>query len=62
VAKLRVTWEKSAIGYNKRQRMTLKALGFRSLNQTIIHADSPAIRGMVNKVRHLVRVEEVADE
>ncbi len=62
MAKLRVTWEKSAIGYNKRQRMTLKALGFRSLNQTIIHADSPAIRGMVNKVRHLVRVEEVADE
>ena len=62
MAKLRVTWEKSAIGYNKRQRMTLKALGFRLLNQTIIHADSPAIRGMVNKVRHLVRVEEVADE
>jgi large subunit ribosomal protein L30 len=62
VAKLRITWEKSAIGYNKRQRMTLKALGFRSLNQTIIHADSSAIRGMVNKVRHLVRVEEVADE
>ena len=62
MAKLHVTWEKSAIGYNKRQRMTLKALGFRSLNQTIIHADLPAIRGMVNKVRHLVRVEEVADE
>jgi len=62
VSKLRVTWKKSAIGYNKRQRMTLKALGFRSLNQTIIHSDSPAIRGMVNKVRHLVRVEEVAEE
>jgi len=42
--------------------MTLKALGFRSLNHTIICSDSAAIRGMINKVRHLVRVEEVAEE
>ncbi len=62
MSRLRVTWKKSAIGYNKGQRMTLKALGFRSLNQTIIHADSPPIRGMIDKVRHLVRVEEVAEE
>jgi len=62
VSKLRVTWKKSAIGYNKRQRMTLKALGFRSLHPTSIHAESPAIRGMLNKVRHLVQVEEVAEE
>jgi len=62
VSKLRVTWKKSAIGYNKGQRMTLKALGFRSLNQTVIHSDSAAIRGMINKVRHLVQVEEVAEE
>ena len=62
MAKLRVTWKKSAIGYNKRQRMTLRALGFRSLNQTIIHSDSTAIRGMLDKVRHLVQVEEVAEE
>lgn len=62
MSKLHITWKKSAIGYNKRQRMTLKALGFRSLNHTIIRSDSAAIRGMIDKVRHLVRVEEVAEE
>jgi large subunit ribosomal protein L30 len=62
VAKLHITWKKSAIGYNKGQRMTLKALGFRSLNQTIVHSDSLAVRGMLNKVRHLVQVEEVSEE
>jgi len=62
VSKLHITWKKSAIGYNKRQRMTLKALGFRSLNHTIVRSDSAAIRGMIDKVRHLVRVEEVAEE
>lgn len=62
MAKLRITWKKSAIGYNKGQRMTLKALGFRLLNQTIVHSDSLAVRGMLNKVRHLVQVEEVSEE
>ncbi|KPJ51765.1 MAG: 50S ribosomal protein L30 [Dehalococcoidia bacterium DG_18] len=62
MSKLHITWKKSAIGYNKRQRMTLKALGFRSLNHTIVRSDSAAIRGMIDKVRHLVRVEEVAEE
>ncbi len=42
--------------------MTLKALGFHSLNQTIVHADSRVVRGMIGKVRHLVHVEEVAEE
>ena len=62
MSKLRIKWYKSAIGYNKGQRATLKALGFRSLNQTIVHGDSPVIRGMIHKVKHLVRVEEVAEE
>lgn len=62
MSNLRVTWKKSAIGYNKRQRMTLKALGFRALNQTVVHGDSLVIRGMIDKVRHLVHVEEVAEE
>ena len=62
MAKLRITWKKSSVGYNKGQRMTLRALGFRSLNQTVVHNDSMAIRGMLNKVRHLVLVEEVAEE
>ncbi len=60
--KLRITWEKSAIGYNKRQRMTLKALGFRSLHQTINHNDSLVVRGMIVKVRHLLKVEEIAED
>jgi len=62
VARIQITWKKSAIGYERGQRKTLKALGFRSLNQTVVHNDSLAIRGMINKVRHLVQIEEVAEE
>jgi large subunit ribosomal protein L30 len=62
VAKLRITWTKSAIGYAKDQRTTLRTMGFHCLNQTIMHNDSPEIRGMINKVRHLVRVEEAPEE
>lgn len=58
MTKLRVTWTKSGIGYSRDQRRTLRALGFRRLNQTIEHDDTPSIRGMIFKVRHLVRVEE----
>jgi len=57
VAKLQVTWVKSFIGYSKDQRQTIKALGLHRLNQTVEHEDSPVIRGMVQKVRHLVQVE-----
>lgn len=57
MAKLRITWMKSGIGYARDQRRTLKALGFHRLRQTVEHEDSLAIRGMINKVRHLVRVE-----
>jgi large subunit ribosomal protein L30 len=58
VGKLRITWIKSGIGYEERQRKTLKALGFHRLNQSIVHEDSNSLRGMINKVRHLVKVEE----
>jgi large subunit ribosomal protein L30 len=58
LAKLRITWKKSGIGYSRDQRRTIKALGFHRLNQTIEHDDSPSIRGMIMKVRHLVSVEE----
>ncbi|MEZ4519592.1 MAG: 50S ribosomal protein L30 [Chloroflexota bacterium] len=57
--KLRVTYTKSAIGYTERQKATIRALGFRKLNQTVEHDDTPDIRGMVNRVSHLVTVEEV---
>ncbi len=59
MAKLRVTYSKSAIGYKKDQKGTIRALGFKKLNQTIEHDDTAVIRGMVHKVRHLVTVEEV---
>jgi large subunit ribosomal protein L30 len=59
MSKLRVTYVKSTIGYNKRQKSTIRALGLRKLNQTVVHDDTPAIRGMINSVSHLVAVEEV---
>lgn len=58
MAKLRITWVKSGIGYKDDQRRGLKALGFHRLNQSVIHPDTLSIRGMINKVRHLVKVEE----
>lgn len=54
---LKITWKKSAIGYEKDQLATLRALGLRRLNQTVVHEDTPSIRGMVAKVSHLVQVE-----
>ena len=56
--KLRVTWIKSGIGYEESQKRTLKSLGFHRLNQSVVHEDTNSIRGMINKVRHLVKVEE----
>ncbi len=61
MSRLKVTWVKSGIGYPKDQKRTIKALGFRRLNQTIEHEDLPSIRGMVHKVRHLVKVEESSE-
>jgi large subunit ribosomal protein L30 len=55
---IRVTLVKSAIGYTKDQKATVRALGLRRMNQTIEHKDSPAIRGMLNKIIHLVKIEE----
>ena len=62
MSKLKITWTKSGIGYPRDQKGTLKALGLRRLNQTIEHEDTPSIRGMILKVRHLVRVEEGSSE
>jgi len=49
---------RSEIGYDRRQRATLKGLGLRRLNQVVEVEDSPAVRGMIDKVIHLVVVEE----
>lgn len=59
--RLRLTWRKSAIGYDKRQKATIKALGFTKLGSVVEHEDSPAVRGMVAKVTHLITWEEIAD-
>ena len=55
--KLRVTWVKSAIGYSKDQKNTIRALGLRKLGQTVELPDNPAVRGMLAAVSHLVAVE-----
>lgn len=56
--KLAITLTKSVIGRPEDQRITVKTLGLRKLHQTVVHDDNPAIRGMINKVSHLVKVEE----
>ncbi len=61
MAKIVVTWKNSAIGYRRDQRRTIEALGLRRLHQQVEHEDTPSIRGMLHKVRHLVEVTESAD-
>ncbi len=62
MAKLRVKWVKSAIGYPKDQKATIEALGLHKLQQIVEHNDQPALRGMIRKVSHLVEVEEIISE
>lgn len=57
--RLRITYRRSAIGYTEDQKKTIRSLGLGKLNSTVEQADSPTIRGMIAKVRHLVQVEEV---
>lgn len=58
MARMTITWRKSAIGYNQDQKDTIRKLGFRRLNQTMEIEDTPSARGMVNKVSHLVDIQE----
>ncbi|MDR3254891.1 MAG: 50S ribosomal protein L30 [Synergistaceae bacterium] len=58
MAKLKVTWEKSAIGRPDRQARTIRALGLHKLHQTVEHEDTPQVRGMIQAVIHLVELEE----
>jgi large subunit ribosomal protein L30 len=58
--RVKIRWVKSMIGYNRKQRATLRGLGFRRLNQTVEREDTPSIRGMINAVTHLVVVVEDA--
>lgn len=56
---LQITLKRSLIGRPETQRVTVRTLGLTKLHQTVVHQDSPAIRGMVKKVNHLVEVKEV---
>ena len=60
MSKLRIIWVKSGIGYAEKQKKTLKSLGFHRLNQSVTLSDCASVRGMINKVRHLVKVEEAS--
>lgn len=56
---LTITLVKSPIGYAQRQKDTVRALGLHRVNQTVQHTDGPSLRGMLDKIGHLVRVEEL---
>jgi large subunit ribosomal protein L30 len=60
-SKLKVTLVKSAIGYNVQQKKTVEALGLRKLNSSVVVSDTPVMRGMINKVSHLLTVEPVSE-
>ena len=59
--KLKVTYIRSAIGFNKSQRVVLEGLGLKKLNSSNVLPDNDCVRGAITKVRHLVRVEEVEE-
>ena len=61
MAKVRITWRRSAIRRRGDQKDTIRALGLRKLGQTVEHNDSASLRGMLFKVEHLIDVEEAEE-
>jgi len=59
---LRITLVRSTIGRSGDQERAVRSLGLRRINQSVVRTDDPSIRGAINKIRHLVQVEEVAGE
>jgi large subunit ribosomal protein L30 len=59
--KLKITQIRSASRRQENQGVTVRTLGIKKVNHTVVHDDTPQIRGMINKVRHLVRVEEIEE-
>lgn len=55
---LKITWVKSAIGYDKKHKATMRALGLHRLHETVKHVDNPALQGMLRLVNNLVVIEE----
>jgi len=60
-ALLRVTYTKSAIGYSRRQKDTVRSLGLSRLGDAVVQPNNPAIRGMISSVQHLVTAEEMVE-
>jgi len=61
MAKLKITQVNSKIRRPQAQKRTLEALGIRRMNQSVVQEDSPQVRGMIERVRHLVTVEEIGE-
>ena len=61
MAWLKITWVRSTIGLKRDQGKVVEALGLRRMHQTVVHTDSPSVRGMIMKVKHLVDVQEVSE-
>jgi len=59
VGKIKITWVRSTINRKETHKRTIRALGLRKLNHSVVHEATPQILGMVRQVEHLVRVEEV---
>ena len=62
MSRLRITLRRSVIGHPQDQKDTARALGLTRPRRTVVRPDNPSIRGMVNKLRHLVSVEEIGDD
>lgn len=60
MAKLRITLIRSGIGFESDQKRTIRALGLHRLHETVEHEDNRSIRGMIHKIEHLLKVEEIA--
>jgi large subunit ribosomal protein L30 len=58
MSKIKITQKRSTIGQSPSQRGTMRALGLRKIGSTVEHADSPTVRGMIFKVRHLIDISE----
>jgi len=59
MAQLKIKQTRSVIRRSKKQKLTMEALGLRKMHQTVVHNDTPQIRGMINIVHHLVTIEEI---
>ena len=60
--KLKITQIRSTIGRLEAQKRTIRALGLGKINKSVLHSDNNVIRGMINEVKHMVKVEEVDGE